>query len=274
MTTIIKEILRNKQTSGDLITGRRAFLIFDNTTPVTSLEAVEALYGGLLPNYGNQWPGDNRLFAKDVTDLSLVEGNQDLWRVEWQYEGLLTEDGTPAPLPDEPDYVEFALRFGREFVDKFRVNPDIPDNGSAAAGNTTDIEGTPIDLAGTPVSRLVLKQSLVVHENYTNAAYLQKIQLWRSFVGRRNSAPFLGADPGTVLYLPTESAPAAFNVMRVSHSFSFDEDFHLVQVPDRDQNGEIKLHTVDDTLRAEKVFFDQPFPNFGQFNAISDLFNG
>lgn len=232
--------------------------------------------GILVPNKGQGHPEYKGLVAKDFS-LTPVDGHSDLYELEWTYEQVTTSyfngptELLNPQLPAEVGYVELSSEIRTEFSLAFRKDPDLPNRGDPGEpdANTpddpeADIGGDPIDSGGNPTSIVRRFQELVLTETVTTPNFGQ----YGTFRFKRNSAIFLGAAIGRVLYRGASVRRTGLNVYQVSHSFVDDEFFHLQQTPLSDQNG----RPILENGRAKRVYFVQPFEDKADFNAISGNF--
>tara|TARA_Y100000004_G_C8907750_1_gene409511 strand:+ start:422 stop:1282 length:861 start_codon:yes stop_codon:yes gene_type:complete len=221
----------------------------------------------------SDFPG---LIAKDFT-ATPTPGHTDLWQVEWTYEQITTSYLTaPAQpieeLPNEVAYVELSSEIRAEFVLEYRKDPDLPSRGipeevtedGEQQDPEVDIAGAPIAPGGNPTSTIRRIQELTLTETVQGEPNFGKFGAFRF---ARNSAPFLGARPGRVLYRGASVRRTGVEVYQVSHTFIDDENFHLVQQPLVDQDGRPLL---DEDRFPRLVYFVQPFEQMLDLNGISD----
>jgi hypothetical protein len=265
----IIEALESRQiaTSGGRGTGKRVFHVSGYTNPATIFQSFG---NGTLPTKGDQHPDFPGLIATDFS-LSLVGGHSDLWKLEWTYEVISTSFAQypvlipPTVLPNEVSYTEVSSNIRAEFAPAWRASPSYPSNGDVL-DSTLDIQGDPIDAAGNPVSVQRNIQELTITETVNTPAW----STYSSYQFSRNSAAFLGAVIGSVLYKGTSVRRTGVNVYQVSHTFVYASDYHLIQTPLIDQDGE--AIRKNNRKHADEVYFIQPFPTKKNFNLISSNF--
>jgi hypothetical protein len=265
-------IIEDKQTRAlNYATGRftatRRFHVYDDAAPITDPAGVRALFGtGGLPQIGDLFPSETDIYATSFS-IDLVPETRNVWSVLWNYES--TE---PTQYqPQEVGYTEFTIDYKTEFRDFWRAKPTltIPTNGTP---NNNDINGTPIDAAGVPRSVLVHLSTIDITETVASATVPERSVTVRAARGTRNSASFYGAPKGQVLYMGAQARRISLDKYQISHRFAQDEYYHLIQVAQRNQEGEPNLERINGILRAKPVMWIQPFPDFTDFNAISENF--
>ena len=125
----------------------------------------------------------------------------------------------------------------------YRKNPTFPTNGTVAFLASPDIGGDKVDTNGKPKVYDVPQQLVTIETQYDRtlpAGTPDAEPNWAtytSFVGRRNSAIYLGFPIGTLLYQGFQTAPED-NYYRMSHSFLYDAWYHLEQIPAPNPTGE------------------------------------
>lgn len=287
-------------------TAKRSFVIFDNATPsaLGTEASVIALFGnGTLPTYGEPHPrlplipsgglggsggpaSSLPLIAIDYDNLRMDGGGNYVWRVDWNY--LRTAGGGSTTTPGTPGYWEYSYRGTQIIDDGYRnkwatgetIPPGffqlvVPSGGTPppwSASEPTDILGKPIDGKGNPASLFRKQQVLEITEHiagqYTAANTF-------GFVGRRNNATFLGAQAGRLVFTGvSSSARLDTNLFQITFSMVWDEFFHMIQRTTVDSNGDVltrRLNTtnVNSACVARTVYWDQPFPDTGNFDLIS-----
>lgn len=138
----------------------------------------------------------------------------------------------------ESDQVLFDPRTSTSYEqqDTWRINP-VPNPSPSLL---VDIGGAKIDQNGRPVQKFVRRQQIDLSTAYnTFSVDALPLGTWRAMVGSVNEAVFHGMAPHSVLYQGNNTAPIRPGRQVVTHSFLFDDNFHCVQFPVRDQNGDI-----------------------------------
>lgn len=264
---------RSESWSDGKITASRRFAVWDDLSPLTSAASVRALFGTtvgslVLPDVGSQFPNDTLLYAKSYSLKPQAESRY-VWIVDWNYENSEPLDRQP----QEIGYTQFSVNWSAEFREVWRTNPGlaIPQYGSAS--ETADCAGKPIDVSGEPMTVLQYFGSIEFTETVSLASLPDRSQLIRAARGKRNLTDFQGAPIGQVLYKGASANRIGVDRVSLTHSFSQDALMHLLQRPDKKANGEPTL-TLDTNgiFRAATVRFVQPFPEFANFNLLSENF--
>lgn len=248
-------------------TATRKFAVWDEVTAITQPSTIRALFGaGTLPDIGDLFPGESDVYAVSY-DIRHLPDSRNIWEVEYRYEN--TEPGDKQP--QEPGYTEFSIDYSVEFREMYRARPNlvIPTNGTP---NLNDIGGTKIDAGGRPLSVMVKITNLTIGETVLSNTLPTRSEVIRLLRGRRNNTVFYGAPIGQVLYLGASSSRIALDKYTLQHKFAVDEYSHLIQNPTLDHNREVVIEAVNGINRAAKVLFVQPFPDFGDFNQLSENF--
>lgn len=247
------------------INASRKFFVWDDGSAITEPATIRAQFGLLLPDIGDLFPGETDIYAISY-DIRHLPDSRNAWEVEFRYEN--TEPGDTQP--QEPGYTEITVDYAAEFRDFFRVYPNlnIPTNGTPT---TADIQGTPIDVAGEPMSFPARLSTVNITETVEGDLASRSIPI-REARGRRNSTPFLGAPIGQVLYLGATASRIAVNKFQIQHKFSQDEYCHMLQQPRRDPQRNVELYRYQGVLRANYVTWVQPFPSFYNFDLLSENF--
>ena len=267
MPEIIEKLeSRSLQSSGGRGTGSRSFFASGYADPALVFKAFGTTVGSLaVPSKGSSYPSIPGLIAKDFT-ITPVGGQSDLFEIVWSYEMLSTEFlaapevDPPETLPNEVNYVELSSEIRTEFQLAWRNEPRA---GGELPDPDEDIGGDPIDAGGNPTSIMRRRQELTLTETVTSVDF-GKIA---SLTFKRNSAPFLGAKIGRVLYRGASVRRTGVAVFTIAHSFVDDEYFHLEQQPLIDQNG-IAIDKDNDG-HADEVYFIQPFRQTADFTTLS-----
>ncbi len=271
-------------TSSGESTGARTFHVWDDASPLTEPGSVAALFGtNGLPIYGDSFPGitDVNLIASDQS-IKRLDGHIDTWRVDWVY-----KEAPLSPLqqkdPLDVGYVEVSGDVRGEFVDVWRAMPASAiasltssggpyPSGSPTVPFQTDIGGSPIDVAGEPVSALVRQAEVefgVTMDSVPNVGF------FGAFVGRRNSVSFNGAAVGKVLFVGAAVRRIGPWKWSIGLRFIADEHFHMRQAPKVNPDGTVQTGTyVNNGIHANKVYFVQPYPDFANFYALSPYLTG
>ena len=228
----------------------------DSATPTVPMAftAAEALTGlaalGDTVTIGGQ---TLKVVSRSVDVLD--ESGGKLWTGTVSYEWSVN---------DTNDFVSLDMNTSMSFVDVYRMGASFPGNVNAPGDN--DIGGTPMDACGEPVSAPLFQQELtLVNIKSTNQA-----TAIIGSIGKRNSAVFLGADPGYVLFTGASSRRVGIAKYEITYKFLWDGAKHLRQIAARDVDGQ-PLLTVGAAAQASAstVYARQPFPSTSDFTGLS-----
>jgi len=264
---------RDESWNDGKIVATRRFAIWDDSTPLTTSASVRALFGTTvggvdIPNVRSQFPGDTALYAKSYS-LKPENESRYAWMVEFKYENSEPLD----KQPQEIGYSQFSVDWSVEFREFYRVNPGIiiPQYGSPSGD--AFVSGTSIDVAGEPMTVLHNLSTIEFTETVALATIPDRSQLIRAARGKRNQSPFQGAQIGEVLYRGAKANRIAIDRVSLVHSFSVDSLYHMIQVVDKDADGKPKLiQTGTGEFVAQICRWRQPFPQFANFNLLSENF--
>lgn len=266
ITVIEQRDTRNFSQSTGRISASRTFVVYDDAAPLTTPAAVRAYFNSTdLPQIGDVFPGETDVYAVNF-DISLIEDSDKAWRVQFSYENV--EPGESQP--NEEGYTEITIDYKAEFRDIYRLSPNVPTNGNP--GVNQEIGGTPVDAAGAPISKLHRLSELVITEVVAGSTFPERSLRIRDARGKRNSAVFQGAPIGQVLYQGATATRIAVNKFQIQHRFAQDEKYHLLQMPEKNQDGEVNRTLVNGVWRAKTVVYVQPFPDGYDFNTLSENF--
>jgi len=269
----------------------RSFHVWDDTSPLTTPDAVGLLFGtNGLPRLREIFPGSRRLRAQDWT-ISLVSGHKDLWLVTWEYaelnisfatSGAVTTSNVETPDASTPGYSEVNATFSASHVDIWRafsrasIDQMCSANGSHPAGmpNPGDIGGQPVDSGGRPPSYIVRQYELTI--SVTRFGTFEPASLV-DFVWTRNAGTFLDCPPGSLLYCGATVNRVGPERYQYAHKFVYDQYYHMRQSPASDNAGNIMLTPQPPPpgppvpSHAILVEFIQPFPDLQSFALIDPL---
>ena len=277
MTLQFRELLDSRSKTpqvGGKVRGRRSFKVWDDAG--ASVVPDEALVTVGIELY-DPWPDDPSLLAVRPGEMRRLDGHNSLVELPWHYENV-PPIPPGQPRPDEVGYVEQNTDHRRELIKLYRKEPDLlfPQNGIVDnAWIKQDIDGTPNDIRGFRQTELVYRASWVITEIIDHPP---SGAFYGFFSGKRNSEVFFGGAIGKVVYSGAKSRSIGLSKWAVNHQFFFDEWFHLVQIADRDQDGNIKLQEFfvasdeDPLILAALVYWRQPFPELADLHLLSDYF--
>ena len=269
MTLVAYEQSRGYDRNTDGQSGTRSFLVVEDDSTVTTQPSLDQviratgvrLYAQDIPVGGSHPPLGNLIpLSVNVRSESdaLIQ-----YLVEFKYglDSLIPDEESP----DDPNFVSFTLSQRPIAVDLYRA-----DDGTLEVLEGGDINGTPVDESGVPITAFVIQQDLELSVRYPSFDRVPNISSLY-LVAKRNSTPFLGAAAGTLLFTGMSVSRDGVSSYRATFTFTWDQWRHMRQVPSRDQNGEIVLTNrfdVDDRFKADLVIYKQPFPDTENFNLL------
>lgn len=232
-------------------------------------------------SFGDPHPEAALLRAYDVRTRISTTAGRGVYEVEWVYRNVLgLFDGQPED-PEAVDYQEFNITADPTLIDVYRAPPfpEFPLGGNNPQPGI-DIGGVPLDTAGQKSSYLNRRAIIEVVRNYDIATY--NPLLYVSAGGRRNAEAWEGFEAGRLLYLGSRTSRIAQGIVRVVHLLGFDEFFHLIQVANTDENGDVTLTepgaviggVAYDSSHARPVGFAQPYPNLVNFDTLDMIAPG
>lgn len=249
--------------------GTREFLVVENDSTVTTQPSVNQVIRSTNVRLYTQDPVPvlGNLIPLSVSVRS-VGDKQIQYLVSFKY-GLETVGGNDTTDdPSAPSFVAFNISQKPIAFDLWRADDFVfPEN------QNTDIVGTPVDVAGEPITAFIIQQELelmVRYEKFADVPNLDSLSL----VAKRNSTEFLGAEAGYLLFTGMSLSRDGINSYNASFTFVWDQFQHQRQAPKRDRNGDVLLildpdePAVDKVYIAETVLFKQPFPDTGDFNLL------
>ncbi len=256
MTITAREILESQHLAQDaaIIRGQRVFVVADITSGVLQpISAVNALSAAGLPAIGDGFaPGLDGVFC--ITRRLQHQGGIQQYEIVCDYES--------DPLFLDPD-----LTTSIEQADVWRIFV-VP---LPSPGFYTDIGGIRIDDRGAPVQRYVRRVQFNLSKFY-NATSIDGLPHadWRFLAGGLNEVAFHGMPAQSVLYLGATSRPMRAGRQIVTHGFLYDENFHAIQFPRRDQNGDIEMEVDIPTLtaHAKTVYWRQTSQKIVDFSPL------
>ncbi len=256
---------RDYSVSNGQTTASRSFVCYDDTTAITAPITIIDNFGSTLPAIGDFFP--ESLVAKATSYAITKREGTDQWELTWNYSSSQSETEEKQPL--EIGYVEVSVDYSAQFDDSYRDFATLPTDGLPTV--EADIGGNRVDICGSPLSLLRFKTDFSVTETIDYSTYINLIQpKVFAAIGKRNSAVFQGAPRGTVVYRGASLRRIGVSLWQLSHSMQYDGFFHLIQVPIRDTNGDIRLKTFNlGYSQAETIFHRQPFPSYSNFSVIS-----
>lgn len=259
-------VIDKEKTSEGRVRKTYRYKVYDAVTPITKPETIEALFDSTnLPAEFDPDTDDPTLFF--IGDYRITkEPDVDVWLADLVFANI--EPGDNNTPPTEPGYVELNIRISGQFDDFFRTDATLPADGDPTGGNggTTDIGGAAADTGGVPFNAPRPQAELNITEITEGLPDVPKML---DFVGTRNDRLFFGAATGRIVYVGGDIRRITIGEYSTSHSFVYDRFYHLVQVPKRDENGEVVL---DGNEKADDVFFRQPFTTKNNLSELSTNF--
>jgi len=195
-------------------------------------------------------------------NLQKMPGTTNAWIVEYEYRNVAVQTrqpATPTGLPSGPDAVSYEELTGKvsgSFILAYRANPQAP-TLNFFGEQVGDIGGDPIDAGGQPTSlmryQFEITKSVVTTQNFDD-----QLGSYANFVGRRGGG--FGCADGSLLYRGASIQRIEANKFRVQHTYLFDQNYHALQVPRYDKDGNFDL---DEDGHVDIVYWKQPFPDAG-----------
>lgn len=258
--------------TGDALESRREFdVIFSDAEVDNGINidiVAQALVGVPL---GSPHPTIFGAFCETI-EVKKVSGAQNVFRVVCIYKGNVFAPGGGG---DENQSFNLTAKAVPKLL--YRVGASVPSSGTP---NDNDIGGTAIDINGSPTSVVTVQStvsvSLSLNVDVANPNnYITQIQ---GLVGSRNSGAFLGASAGNLLYtgatVSKVSGTGAAALFKVTHSFAYDDEKHMVQVAEstdvRPSGVQLGKDVGNATYEknAFKVKLEQPFPGTSNFSSL------
>ena len=158
----------------------------------------------------------------------------------------------------------------------WRMNATFPANFDAAWPVSSDISGDKVDLRGNPRTYEVPQQNITVEVLWDRTATATLGEppwaTWSGYVGQRNSAAFLGAAIGQMLYRGFQAAPLQ-EWYKIQHNFVWDAWGHLEQfgiplptgMPQCTSGTSVLGVTI---LQADKIGWMQKYPTKSAISSV------
>lgn len=265
MAVITQSVEENRQTDASTATVR---LVITAVSPQTAAGCVSQLGSYTL---GSAYSGSTNVPNATLRSLSYapVDGSGGTtWEATVFYSNAVeSSSGTTSSGGSNPadSYSKHEASVQVEFVDAWRTVTSL--SGVNLSNPTeTDIGGTAIDASGVPVSVMRRKQEMTFTVRLASASINKTTIL--GLIGKRNSASFLGADAGYVLFHGFRQSRVGPDLYDVTYVFTWDEWAHLRQVADRDADREPKKGTGGYANKAYPVYWKQPFSSTGNFSTL------
>lgn len=247
--------------------------------PVASTE-VEAI-GACAIGIGSQHPDYVFLICRDI-NVTREAGHVGVFRCTFVYKYPDTIDPNGPTGPDNPTEFQTAvnLNYRGKFEKLWRVDPNPEAEPYTGGSSGEDISGTAADIFGevqrtTLVVKAQVQVTMRLRVIITDTVnYITRLQ---QFVGTRNSETFLGAQPGTLLYVGSNSRRISGNLYEFTHTIEYDKFKHQEQAPtpgvgpfgvelgSDDPNEDSYVYR----RRAFPVKWVQPYPQLNPFSALA-----
>lgn len=272
MTIQVKELIESRslrEETGGKKTGERIYRVWDDDSTAV-LTAQQAESHPDLPNRNSAHPDDPKLRMSVRMETTQIQQRAYTYDIRYKYEPLPVIVAPESEIvdPTEPGFIDFNVDWSAQWMDAWRRFGDLPSDIDLP--NRVDMGGWPIDSRGEPVSI----------ENHTTVLEITEVisgvlngGLYHSLTNRRNSARFLDAPAGMVLYKGAKSERLEVRKYRVTHTFVWDEHYHLRQAIERWEDGKPKTGWAswadadyDDV--ANPVFWIQPYVYTADFGAL------
>jgi len=194
-------------------------------------------------------------YLQSVSADAIEDSLNQAWTLTLSYTSEATNDA---------EYVALDMNSSAVAVDVFRAGASAP--SSLDAPGNSDIGGTPVDQGGQAVTALIPTQELTI----TNFRADNNATAIRLALGKRNSAAWLGAPIGFVLFTGATAKRVGPAKYEVQYKFVYDDFAHCRQVVIRDMDGRPKLTTPqsDGRANASLVVWRQPFPATYAFSSM------
>lgn len=236
----------------------RSYLVYDTDGAVLSPD--EILDGQGMPRLGDTHPDKEQIFA-NAWRLSLSGDRQNAWEVTWTYgtyEPVIGDGGDDADETLPLGVQGYSMSVGVTIIDIWKSGPTLPADKSAQG--VVDIGGTLVAEGGQPLSMALPTGEIVIRERstgfFSGGQYINQ-------VGKRNLATWQSFPPGSLLFTGMNVNHTKDGANEIEYSLSYDRWYHLRQVPERDDAGDVII-----TAGAINVYFKQPFPDTVSFGFL------
>jgi hypothetical protein len=237
-------------------TGKRVFEVYNTVTTGEPLTAMQAVRSAGVPQININGVGDRHPEVKAMRVISYSvasSSNSDF---------LQTITCNYAVLGDTYTAITTGVR--GLFMDAWRNFPDPPPvNLQDISG---DINGTPVDIAGKPISLSIFQQTVDIRSPFANEP---KFDMIRQLTNTRNAQDWMEFPKGVLLFLGASASVTNGNIWTTTYKFAADPVFHARQVAQRERDGKITLANFGlPYAQAAYVFWVQKFPTLANFDAL------
>lgn len=266
------EISRNNDGK---MSARRTFLVYDDSGEPLLVDNV--LDNSDLPQMEDEHPDSADMI---VGSYSIREHSDRSYAYEITYsyasptEVVAGDAGGADPLNNnqnsgvidgaDPDsaVTAFTITVSLSIVDIWKSDPTIPDDIDNPSRE--DIGGTSVSEGGYPISLALPTAKITMNQRFTGVFYAGT---YLSEIGKRNTSEYHGFDAGSLLFMGVSVSQDTSGFNEVTFEIAFDSDFHMRQVPQRDEDGNPTVDLTADPPTVT-VFFKQPFPNTTSFGFL------
>jgi hypothetical protein len=257
------------------ITASRTFLVYEDEGNPLPVDGV--LDNSFLPQIGDPHPDTSDIIIGSYS----IRQHQDrsyAYEITFSYappdeiqinapEDPLNEDEDSGVIDGaDPDsaVTAFAITVSLSIVDIWKSNPTIPyadiDNPPRV-----DIGGTLVSEGGYPISLALPTAKITINQRFTGFFFAGT---YLSNIGKRNLAEYHGFDSGSLLFMGVNVSQDTYGFNEITFEMAFDNDYHLRQVPERDEDGNPKISLFVADPNELNVFFIQPFPETVSFGFL------
>ena len=248
------------------MSARRMFLVYEDGSSPLLVDNI--LDNSDLPQIHDQHPDAPAII---VGSYSIREHPDRAYAYEITYSyapwsAIALDEEPESDVIDgaDPDsaVTAFSIAVSLTIVDIWKSNPTIP--ADIDEPPRTDIGGTSVSEGGYPISLALPTAKITMNQRFTGMFFAGS---YLSDIGKRNIAEYHGFSAGSLLFMGVSVSQDTSGFNEVTFELAFDSDFHLRQVPLRDEDGN---PTVDLTADPPSVtvYFKQPFPNTTSFGFL------
>jgi hypothetical protein len=224
------------------------YIVYDATDHDDAIEACAHTPGSTAETITNPLTYGTAI-CQSVTAVSVDGADDTVWRVTVKW-GTKQSQGAGNGPGQSSDAAEITTDVGGEFIDIWREIP-APSSGDPTGA---DIGGTKVDRQGQPVSAFCWQTSMQITKRYYGTGNIPWSMIYGN-LGKRNSTVFEGASIGQTLFKGVKVSSVDKCVFQVAFEFAGDQFYHCRQVPDRADDGRVKLVSG----QAGVVKWYQPF---------------
>lgn len=258
------------------MSARRTFLVYDSSGDPLLIDNV--LDNSSLPQMEDEHPDSSNMI---IGSYSIREHPDRSYSYEITYSYANPtdvvvggDDGGSDPLNNnqnsgvidgaDPDsaVTAFTISVSLAIVDIWKADPTIPSDINNP--ERVDIGGTSVSEGGYPISLALPTAKITMNQRFTGMFYAGS---YLSDIGKRNASDYHGFDAGSLLFMGVSVSQDTNGFNEVTFEIAFDSDFHMRQVPQRDEDGNPTVDLTADPPTVT-VFFKQPFPETTSFGFL------